>query len=94
MENFSINKLNEQYMYCDILDERLTYDGLITFDKENSQLIGDGLEKVLKGMPQIRYYSELKGDFKVGVKFTTINPLAVVKRLVQDKSVISFVFKS
>jgi len=94
IENFSISKLNDQYMYCDILDERLTYDGLITFNKENVQLIGDDLEKVLKGMPQIRYYSELKGDFTVGVKFTTINPLAVVKRLVQDRSVISFVFKS
>lgn len=92
LENINISNLDQNYYYCDIYDEKLVYDKLLIFGNGVNNNIDENLEKILKEMPQIRYYSEIVGEYEIDLKFQKIKPKAIVKRIVKDKQVISFVF--
>jgi len=94
IDNFNINRLNENYMCCDILDERFLYDSLQKYEDQEVSYLDNDLEQLLKSTPQIRYYSEVKGDFSVNLQFIKIKPLALVSRVVKEQAIFSFVFKA
>ncbi len=93
LENFNISKMNETYMFCDIVDEKVAYDFLKEYKNSASSLLTEDVVKILENSPQIRYYTEPIENVIVSVRFTEITPIAIVKRVLDGKEVISFIFK-
>lgn len=93
LEQCKISKLTEDYMYCDITNERAVSESLIEMERGKEPVISAYLEKLLKDTPQVRSYCGLTGNYTVDAIINQVHPEAVVKRLNEGKLVYSFVCK-
>ena len=94
LEHFNITNFNEEYMYCDILNENSVYDQLTEIETCKVDEIDLSLKKLLEETPQVRYYTHLSSDYKVDLGFIKFTPKAIVRRLQNKKKIVSFIFKS
>lgn len=91
IEHYSISKLDGEYTYCDITDEKVLLDHLVSCG-ESSGNMDEELEAVLEDIPQIRYYSMISSPYSYDVGFMKFKAKAIVRRLVNDRLVVSLVF--
>jgi len=92
IDNYTISKLDENYTFCNIIDEQVLLDQLLNCN--NGEIVDkdDLLGTILENMPQVRYYSLLNRKYVFDVGFLKFEPKAVVKRIIDRDLIISLVF--
>lgn len=83
----------DKYYYCDLLDEQIVYEELLSvIDNEDKELDKE-LKKYLDESPQIRYYAKGKSGLRIDVGILRIVPKVFVKRLVGKDEAVCVVFE-